>query len=157
MQQHDSIEIDVCESVLNGGWEALEQYRADLLVGAPGPVPQQKGYRAHLLEHVDLVAVIACNHKLADSINEAVAFKASMSRLRRVITHDTSRVNVTRSAGFGNKGKQLFVQNIDQKVEAIMAGIGIGHLPRHRVQHHLDSGELIELIATVMKALWLGK
>ena len=37
------------------------------------------------------------------------------------------------------------MQNIDQKVEAILAGIGIGHLPRQRVQKQLNSGELIPL------------
>ncbi|MFK7731152.1 MAG: LysR family transcriptional regulator, partial [Pseudomonadales bacterium] len=33
----------------------------------------------------------------------------------------------------------------DQKVEAILAGIGIGNLPRERIQGQLDSGELIPL------------
>ena len=36
-------------------------------------------------------------------------------------------------------------QNIDQKLEAILAGIGVGHLPRQRIQPHLDSGALISL------------
>lgn len=44
LDEHPKIEIDVCESVLNGGWEALEQNRVDLIVGAPGPAPLQKGY-----------------------------------------------------------------------------------------------------------------
>lgn len=34
---------------------------------------------------------------------------------------------------------------MDQKVEAILAGIGIGHLPRPRIQAHLDQGRLIAL------------
>jgi len=36
---------------------------------------------------------------------------------------------------------------MDQKHEAIRAGIGIGHLPRHRIQAELDQGELLELTA----------
>ena len=46
LKEHSTIEIDVCEAVLNGGWEALAQDRVDLIVGSPGPVPLQKGYRA---------------------------------------------------------------------------------------------------------------
>jgi DNA-binding transcriptional LysR family regulator len=46
LEEHPTVEIDICESVLNGGWEALEQDRVDLIVGSPGPVPLQKGYRA---------------------------------------------------------------------------------------------------------------
>ena len=60
--EHASMEIDIFECVLNGGWEALEQGRADLIVGAPGPVPLQMGYRAiHLLDN-DLVPVIATSN-----------------------------------------------------------------------------------------------
>jgi len=47
----------------------------------------------------------------------------------------------------------FYVQNIDQKVEAILAGIGIGHLPRTRIQQHLDSGTLIALDLGEGKAL----
>jgi DNA-binding transcriptional LysR family regulator len=46
LEEHPTVEIDICESVFNGGWEALEQDRVDLIVGSPGPVPLQKCYRA---------------------------------------------------------------------------------------------------------------
>ncbi|MFT5014757.1 MAG: DNA-binding transcriptional LysR family regulator, partial [Dinoroseobacter sp.] len=39
----------------------------------------------------------------------------------------------------------FYVQNIDQKVEAILAGIGIGHLPIERIQRELENGKLIKL------------
>jgi DNA-binding transcriptional LysR family regulator len=146
LQEHSSIEIDVCESVLNGGWEALEQGRVDLIVGSPGPVPLQKGYRAIPLVTADLVPVIAAGHELADKAKRPDTFEALLPKLRRVITHDTSMIDVTRSAGLSTDGQMFYVQNIDQKVEAIRAGIGIGHLPRQRIQRHLDSGELIPLV-----------
>lgn len=165
LKDHPSIEIDVCESVLNGGWEALEQGRVDLIVGSPGPVPLQKGYRAIPMASVDLVPVIASSHELV----KQVAFKGAgigasagakaetniktqsesvselLPKIRRVITHDTSILDVARSAGLSSDGKNFYVQNIDQKVEAIKAGIGIGHLPRQRIQSELNNGELIPL------------
>ncbi len=146
LKEHSTIEIDVCESVLNGGWDALEQGRVDLIVGSPGPVPLQKGYRALPLARVDLVPVIASSHELADTATKPEAFGALLPKVRRVITHDTSMIDVTRSAGLSSDGQMFYVQNIDQKVEAILAGIGIGHLPRQRIQKQLNNGELISLV-----------
>ena len=145
LKEHPTIEIDICESVLNGGWEALEQGRVDLIVGSPGPVPLQKGYRAIPLARGELVAVIAGDHMLASLVSNPEVFEAALPKVRRVITHDTSMIDVARSAGLSSEGQSFYVQNIDQKVEAILAGIGIGHLPRQRIQQQLSKGELIAL------------
>ena len=145
LNNHENIEIDVSESVLNGGWEALEQDRVDLIVGAPGPVPLQKGFRAIPLGENNLVPVIAAHHPLAELSNKPDTLKANLSKFRRVVTHDTSIVNVVRSEGLITGKQILYVQTNDQKTEAILAGIGIGHLPRHRIQKYLDSRKLITL------------
>ncbi|MGK0293409.1 MAG: DNA-binding transcriptional LysR family regulator, partial [Porticoccaceae bacterium] len=119
LKEHPTIEIDICESVLNGGWEALEHDRVDLIVGSPGPVPLQKGYRAIPLTRVELAPVIASDHMLASLVSNPVAFKAALPKVRRVITHDTSMIDIARSAGLGSEGQTFYVQNIDQKVVAI--------------------------------------
>jgi DNA-binding transcriptional LysR family regulator len=145
LKEHATIEIDVCESVLNGGWEALEHGRVDLIVGSPGPVPLQKGYRAIPLAPADLVPVIAASHELAEIAIKTEKFDEQQPKVRRVIMHDTSMNDVTRSAGLSSDGQIFYVQTLDQKVEAISAGIGIGHLPRQRIQQQLDDGVLIPL------------
>lgn len=145
LNEHPTVEIDICESVLNGGWEALEEGRVDLIVGSPGPVPAQKGYRSIPLTRPDLVPVIASHHLLASLLTHPETFEAALPKARRVITHDTSVVEIARSEGLSSDGKMFYVQNIDQKVAAILAGIGIGHLPRQRIQKYLDSGKLIPL------------
>ena len=145
LEDHANVELDISESVLNGGWEALEQGRVELLVGAPGPVPQQKGFRAVSLGHSDLVPVIARQHPLAHLADDPDHIAAALPQLRRVITHDTSQVEIARSEGLSSGGQHCYVQNVDQKVAAIRAGIGVGHLPRRRVQSYLDDGTLREL------------
>lgn len=145
LKEHPSIEIDICECVLNGGWEALELGRVDLLIGAPGPVPLQKGYRAIPMAAADLVPVIAAHHMKAGLVSNPDTIEATLPDLRRIVTHDTSSVNIKRSEGLSSDGQKFYVQNNDQKVEAILAGIGIGHLPRQRAQQHLDNGTLIAL------------
>ena len=153
LKAHPSIEIDVCESVLNGGWEALEQDRVDLIIGSPGPVPLQKGYRAIRLAGADLVPVVAFRHELANIATNPDALQRHLPEVRRVITHDTSVSDITRSAGLSSDGRHFFVQNIDQKIEAIRAGIGVGHLPRQRIQSQLNNGELVELALNKVSVL----
>ncbi|MGK0475921.1 MAG: DNA-binding transcriptional LysR family regulator [Oleispira sp.] len=145
LAEHKNVEIDLLESVLNGGWEALDQDRVELLVGAPGPVPLQKGFRAIPIGDSDLIPVIAGSHKYATLAKDTEALRAMLPKLRRIITHDTSMLEISRSAGLSSAGKTFYVQNMDQKIEAILAGIGIGHLPRKRIQQYLDNGKLKEL------------
>jgi DNA-binding transcriptional LysR family regulator len=145
LDEHASLEVDVCECVLSGGWEALAQDRVDLIVGAAGPVPLQQGYRAIPMTHSELVPVIAAHHPQAGLANNPAALKDALPGLRRVVTHDTSTVDIARNAGLSMGKKILYVQTIDQKIEAQLAGLGIGHLPRHRIQDHLDSGRLLRL------------
>jgi len=145
LNDHPTIEFDICECVLNGGWESLEVGRVDLIVGVPGPVPLQKGYRAIPLAAADLVPVIASHHVQAGLVSNHETLKTALPKLRRIVTHDTSFVDIKRSAGLSSDGQKFYVQNVDQKLEAIMAGIGIGHLPRQRIQQHLNSGALIQL------------
>jgi DNA-binding transcriptional LysR family regulator len=145
LQTFPTVEVDVCECVLNGGWEALEQSKIDLLVGAPGPVPLQKGYRSVSLGLLDLVPVISSKHKEAKQVLGKSDHNELIQSFRRVVAHDSSNRGVARSEGLSSDGQVLYVQNIQQKTQAILAGIGIGHLSRHSIQHHLESKRLLPL------------
>jgi len=144
--EHPTLEIDVCETVLNGGWEGLEQHRLDLAVGVPGPLPLQKGFRAVPMGIGDLVPVIAAQHPDAKRVGRNHTPESDFSSLQAVVVHDTSTTNVVGNAGLSlSNSRALHVQTIDQKVQAILAGLGIGHLPRYRVKQYLQDGRLIEL------------
>ena len=108
-------------------------------------MPLQKGFRAIPIGDSDLIPVIAGSHKHAKLALDAQALAEVLPKLSRIITHDMSQLEVARSEGLGGAGQSFYVQNMDQKIEAILAGIGIGHLPRKRIQQHLDRGELKEL------------
>lgn len=145
MKEHESLEIDIIECILSGGWEALEHDRVDLVIGSPGPVPLQKGYRAIPLPLTEMTPVIAAHHPLANRLTNEKTRKSALPLIRRVVAHDTSTVNITRSAGLTMGKKVMYVQTIDQKIAAQLAGLGVGHLPKHRIQNYLDNGQLIEL------------
>jgi DNA-binding transcriptional LysR family regulator len=150
LQGFPTVEIDISECVLNGGWEALEQGRVDLLVGSPGPVPSQKGYRSASIGRVELVPVIAAKHVLVDhsfikKSDNKQNIDSIMGQLRRIVIHDTSYSGIARSEGLSSDGQMLYVQNMDQKIHAILAGLGIGNLPKHRIQGYLDEGLLLPI------------
>lgn len=145
LTQYPNIEIDIIECVLNGGWEALEFDRVDFIVGAPGPVPKQKGFRSMMIGQSDMVPVLGSTHPAAKYAKQAEKIQAALTDIRRIVLHDTSMVDVVRSAGLSDGKKILYLQTIDQKVHAILSGLGVGHLPRKRIQPYLKSGELVEL------------
>ncbi len=146
LSKHEGLEIDVCECVLNGGWEALEHHRIDLLVGAPGPVPSHMGFRAIPIGAADLIPVISDRHPLAHQAKSSSDTRICLESFRRVITHDTSTTNITRSEGLSiSSTHTIYVQTSEQKNAAILNGLGVGHLPRHRIEKYLSSGQLIEL------------
>jgi len=145
LMQYPNIEIDIIECVLNGGWEALEFDRVDCVIGAPGPVPQQKGFRSVVIGQGDMVPVVASTHPVASCASKPEKLSSALAEVRRIVLHDTSTVNVVRSAGLSDGKKVLYLQTIDQKMHAILAGLGVGHLPRTRVQSYLKSGVLTEL------------
>jgi DNA-binding transcriptional LysR family regulator len=144
--EHPNMEIDVTETVLNGGWEALEQQRVDLAIGVPGPIPVHKGFRSVPMGLSDLVPVIGANHPAAESIRQDQTADYDFSSLQTVVSHDTSRTTVARNAGLSlGSARTLHVQTIEQRVAAIMAGLGIGHLPRYRIEEYLRDAQIIEL------------
>jgi len=143
--QHPTIEIDISEHILNGAWELLEHDQVDLVVSTPGPVPVNKGYRNVSLGKNDLVLVVASNHPIAQWVDDPDRLEAELLTCRRVVAHDSTQKSISTSAGLVFDSPALYVQNAEQKVEAQLAGIGVGHLSRTRIQPYLDNGEMIEL------------
>ncbi len=143
LEHHPNVEIDLRECVLNGGWEALELDQVDLVIGAPGPAPAQKGFRfVELVEH-ELLAVIATSHPLKNQLMHSI--DAFLPKVRRVVTHDTSVGEISRTTGLASGGRIFYVQTIGQKLDAIVAGVGIGHLPKHLAEPFLSNGTLTAL------------
>ncbi|MCB1855216.1 MAG: LysR family transcriptional regulator [Halieaceae bacterium] len=145
LEEQPNLEIDIQECVLNGGWEALEMDSIDLLVGAPAPVPAQKGFRTAPIPPTDMLLVAAATHPLSLVANNPRAIAEQLPRCRRIVTHDTARQNVMRAEGLTTGRQVLYVQTMEQKIAAQLAGLGVGHIPRKLIQAHLDASALIEL------------
>lgn len=145
VDQHPTIELDIGEHILNGGWELLERDIVDLVVNIPGPVPANKGYRSTILGKNNLALVASRDNPIAQLANSPAQLDAALATSRRVIVHDSTQLSIATSAGLISDSDAFYVQNMDQKIEAQLAGIGIGYLPRAKIQSFLDDGTLVEL------------
>jgi DNA-binding transcriptional LysR family regulator len=140
---HHSIEIDVQEQVMNGTWEALIDDRVDLVIGAPAPVPNQKGIRAIKIAELNSVLVVNKAHELS-LIKQPIKLE-QLSGYRNVVVHDSAQHQIPWSVNMIAGSQHFFVSSITIKTAAIIAGIGIGYLPKNLIQDHIESGELIVL------------
>lgn len=140
---YPGIEVDLREEVMFGSWEALINDEVDLLIGATGPVPRHKGIHAEVIGQLDLVYAVSPQHPLARE--RGPISRERLAQERTVVVHDSAHSAIPWTRGLITESRHFYVPNHDCKIRAQLAGIGAGHLPRHRVQPYLDSGELVEL------------
>lgn len=152
LAEYQNIEFDVQEEVMNGTWEALVDDRVDLVIGAPSPVPNQKGIRAIKMAELTNVLVASANHEVAEKIlSEHQAMPPNeLMNFRNVVVHDSSQHEIPWSINMIEGSQHFYVSTVAQKITAIIAGIGIGYLPKTLVQPYLDKGQLI-VIETLVK------
>ena len=141
LEEHQNIEIDIQEEVMNGSWEALIEDRVDLVIGAPAPVPVQKGIRAVKIGELQLVLVAHKTHALAQ-VSQPVN-KQELSKYRTVVVHDSAQTEIARTINIIEGSRHFYVTSLNQKVAAIAAGIGIGYLPKALIERYIANGELI--------------
>ena len=143
LTEHNNIEIDLQEEVMNGTWEALIEDRVDLVIGAPEPVPSQKGIRALKMNELDNVLVASSTHQLS-KVKSPVK-TSELSKYRSVVVHDSAKSEIPWSFNIIEGSQHFYVSTVYHKVSAIIAGIGIGYLPRYMAQEYISSGKLIEI------------
>jgi DNA-binding transcriptional LysR family regulator len=142
--ENENIEIDVKEEVMNGTWEALIEDRVDLVIGAPAPVPSQKGIHAIRMKELDSVLVVSKSHHLS-KVKSPIQ-TSELSKYRSVVVHDSAKNEIPWSINIIEGSQRFYVSTIAHKLESIIYGIGIGYLPTHIVQKYITSGELTEIV-----------
>ena len=127
--------------VFGGIWDALYDARADLVLGAPGH-PPAGDYFHREIGTVDFVFLLSPQHPLA---SQPEPLAAHTLRQHRIISlGDTSRRLPTRTAGILSGQDVLTVHTLDAKLELMIAGLGVGYLPRTLAKPYLQTGQLVE-------------
>jgi DNA-binding transcriptional LysR family regulator len=132
--------------VLTGAWEKLIEGRADLVIGVtldgPEVVRTSGRFQMQELGAVDWVFAVAPSHPLADA---AEPLPAELVRSHRAIAvGDNSQSLPTLTMGLLSGQETLTVATVADKLQAQLAGLGCGHLPRIWAAPYLASGALVE-------------
>jgi len=137
------IEINLYEEVLGGSWEAIKEGRVDLVIGASNVDSSTQGLVVEELSQIEWVYAVAPNHPLA-SHSQPLA-QQDLIEYRAVVVRDSSRHLPALTLRVFDKQPLLRVASIQQKIEAQRQGLGVGFLPRFRIENLLQRGELIAL------------
>jgi DNA-binding transcriptional LysR family regulator len=139
-QQGFGTRIKITQEVF-GAWDAIATKRADIAIGAPGDMPTGGGYATKLLGNAQMAFVVAPNHPLAQ-LPEPLQ-EQDIIKYRVVAAADSSRNLPPRTAGILTGQDVLTVPNMQSKINAQLAGLGVGHLPCAVAEHYASLGQLV--------------
>ncbi|MDO8960562.1 MAG: LysR family transcriptional regulator [Methylophilus sp.] len=133
--------VKVMREVFGGSWDALLSGRADISIGAPGEAPPGGGFSTKLLGQLEFVFAVAPNHPLAQ-LPEPLD-NQDIIQHRAVAAADSSRNLPPRTSGILSGQDVLTVPDMQSKLEAQMAGLGVGYLPINLAKQHANLGKLM--------------
>ncbi|GGO86641.1 LysR family transcriptional regulator [Marinobacterium nitratireducens] len=137
---------------LAGTWDCLHEGRADLVIGAPGLPPQGRSYDTlplPLMPEGAFCYVAAPDHPVC-ALEQPVK-RDVLRRFTSVVIPDSSKRLPALTYGLVESQSRLFVPDMDAKLKAHLAGLGIGYLPRFRAAPYLASGELREIAVELVR------
>ena len=141
--ENSGTRVRIANEVLGGTWDALESGRADLAIGAAGDPPAGRSFAIQPLGRVEMVFVAAPFHAIA-RLREPIP-AVEVQRHRAVSVADTSRLLAPRTVGLLSGQDVLTVPTMEAKVAAIVAGLGVGHIPRWMAERERHAGRLVIL------------
>ncbi|RUL72174.1 LysR family transcriptional regulator [Dyella choica] len=134
--------LRITHEVLNGTWEALRDGRADLVIGATNEPPAIPKLRWFELGVMEWVFAVSPRHPLA-KVREPLQ-QEQLLPYRAVVVADSSRTTERRGYGWLSGQQTLAAPSMRAKILLQRDGLGIGWLPRRRVQALLKQGDLVE-------------
>ncbi len=139
--QNFGTRLKVLREVYGGSWDALTSGRADISLGAPGDGPPGGGYATRPIGTVEFHYAVAAHHPLAN-MPEPLQ-NLDIMRYRAVSAADTSRNLPPRTSGILTGQDVLTVPDMQAKLAAQLAGLGVGYLPRKLAEQYAATGKLV--------------
>lgn len=138
--QRSGTRLRFSHEVLAGVWDALASGRADLAVGASGESPAGRSYSVRPLGRVEMRFVAAPLHPIC--AQPQPLSEAAMQAHRAVSIADSSRQMPPRTVGLLSGQEVLTVASLQDKTAALVAGLGVGTVPRWVAEREAQAGRL---------------
>lgn len=132
--------LRISHEVLGGVWDALAAGRADLGIGASGDAPAGRTFSTRVLGRAEMRFVAAPFHAICGEPQPLSA--AAVREHRAVSIADTSRLLPPRTVGLLSGQDVLTVPSLEAKASALVAGLGVGFVPRWIAEREAAAGRL---------------
>lgn len=136
------VDIQIIEEVFAGSWDALQDRRIDLVIGADQFTKPAGNFTTKPLGEMQFIFAVAADHPLAAI--DAPLTEDDISQFPAAVAADTSRSLPPGHAGIFRRQRTLTVANIEQKIAVQESGLGVGWLPQPRIRDQLARGSLVE-------------
>ncbi|MGL6313077.1 LysR family transcriptional regulator [Vibrio sp. WXL103] len=148
--QQSQTRIKLQEEILAGAWESLSSGRSDLLI-CPAIEGVSQDIKVQTIGSLSMVWVAAVDHPVHKRTSEF----DDQTRLKyRVIAiSDTAREQPTMSINVLDKQPRLTVTNFASKLDALVAGLGIGTLPEPVANKLIAQGKLQQIDGAVSRPI----
>lgn len=133
--------IKLSQEVYGGVWDSLIFGRSDIVIGAPGDCPLSNGINSKSMGMLRFVFVVTPQHPLAN-MPEPLQ-NLDILQYRSVVAADSSRNLVPMTSGVLSGQDILTVPTLSHKLNAQIAGLGVGYLPEHLARDAIQKGALI--------------
>ncbi len=133
--------IKLLREVYGGSWDALLSGRSDISLGAPGDAPPGGGYTTKAIGTLEFQYAVAPHHPLA-KLPEPLQ-NLDIMRYRSISAADSSRNLPPRTSGILSGQDVLTVPDMQAKLDAQIAGLGVGYLPRKLAEKFAARGQLV--------------
>jgi LysR family transcriptional activator of the allD operon len=132
-----------------GVWDALLHDDFALAIGVSGNETLSDTVEIHPLGEIDWIFVMAANHPLAQET--ATLTEAKLRQYPAINIEDSARRITKRVAWRLTGQKEIQVSDLETKLAAHVAGVGIGFLPSSMCQPYLESGALVARVIPAMR------
>lgn len=139
--QNFGTRLKLLREVYGGSWDALLNGRADISLGAPGDAPSGAGFITKQIGTLEFHYAVAPSHPLA-KLPEPLQNQDIMLH-RSVSAADSSRNLPPRTSGILSGQDVLSVPDMKAKLQAQIAGLGVGYLPKKLAERYAAKGELV--------------
>ncbi|WMC10287.1 LysR family transcriptional regulator [Oceanimonas pelagia] len=144
LQQQTDTDIRLSHEILAGSWEALETGRADLAIATlQEDIPINAGIKTQLLYREVFVYVAHPAHPIHRE-NSPISAEV-LQGYRAIAVADTARHKPPLTFNLLNRQSRLTVSTMQDKVDALRAGLGISTLPQAWLGDIVKRGELKEI------------
>ena len=141
--EHAWLNIQILEESLSGSWEALINQRADLVIGMSEDISGLQWDKA-LLGQVSMGLYCGANHPAA-ALSPPIDL-ATLDGFTHIVVNDSARHIQQRNVGLLGLKQVISVPSLQHKIKALVANMGISHLPHYVAKALVASGELQPLV-----------